>query len=169
MAIVEHAYYASFGYHCNMFYAVSSRYGSPTDFMVWSNRLNHSQHLIDAIHAAGLFVIIDIVQSHASPNCDDGLNLFDGSDALYFAEGEAGNHKQWGSKCFDYRKREVIILQTIHQVVQFLLGQLAFFVETYHIDGFRFDGVTSMLYNDHAISRGFNGHYEDYYGFNSNV
>ncbi|KAK8794149.1 hypothetical protein WA171_003274 [Blastocystis sp. BT1] len=150
MAIVEHAYYASFGYHCNMFYAVSSRYGTPTDF----------KRLVDAVHAAGLYVVIDIIQSHASPNIDDGLNCFDGSNHQYFAEGEAGEHRLWGSKCFDYKKREV---------VQFLLGQLLYFVEEYHIDGFRFDGVTSMMYNDHAICRGFNGDYRDYFGFHSNI
>ena len=66
----------------------------------------------------------------------------------------------WNSKCFNYGKKEV---------VQFLLGQLLYFVEVYHIDGFRFDGVTSILYNDHAINRGFNGDYRDYFGFDSNV
>ena len=98
--------------------------------------------------------------SHASPNTGDGLNLFDGSNDQYFARGEAGDHALWRSKCFDYGKREV---------VQFLLGQLLYFVETYHVDGFRFDGVTSILYNDHAINRGFNGDYRDYFGFGSNV
>lgn len=117
-----------------------------------------------------MYVVIDIIQryvlptlindSHASPNIDDGLNCFDGSNHQYFAEGEAGEHRLWGSKCFDYKKREV---------VQFLLGQLLYFVEEYHIDGFRFDGVTSMMYNDHAICRGFNGDYRDYFGFHSNV
>ncbi|CBK25035.2 uncharacterized protein [Blastocystis hominis] len=150
MAIVEHAYYPSFGYQCNLFYAISSRFGTPTDFM----------RLVDACHAAGLFVIVDIVQGHASPNVEDGINQFDGSDDLYFAPGEAGNHSQWGSKCFDYRKREV---------TQFLLGQLLYFVEVYHIDGFRFDAVTSIIYNDHAITRGFTGNYEEYFGFYSNI
>lgn len=98
--------------------------------------------------------------SHASPNVGDGLNRFDGTDTQYFASGEAGNHSLWGSKCFDYKKREV---------VQFLLGQIFYFVQEFHIDGFRFDGVTSMLYNDHAISRGFDGNYQDYFGFHSNV
>ena len=82
--------------------------------------------------------------SHASPNEGDGLNLFDGTE----------------TKCFDYKKKEV---------VQFLLGQILYFVEEYRIDGFRFDGVTSILYNDHAIERGFNGDYQDYFGFHSNV
>ena len=98
--------------------------------------------------------------SHASPNVGDGLNRFDGTDTQYFASGEAGNHSLWGSKCFDYKKREV---------VQFLLGQIFYFVQEFHIDGFRFDGVTSMLYNDHAISRGVDGNYQDYFGFHSNV
>lgn len=108
MAIVEHTYYASFGYHVNMFYAISSRFGTPTDFMVfiWYVLLLF-KHLIDTIHAAGLFVIVDLVQSHASPNSEDGLNFFDGSDHQYFPSGEAGNHTLWNSKCFDYSKREV--------------------------------------------------------------
>ena len=107
MAVVEHAYYASFGYHCNLFYAVSSRYGTPLEFMVGHRLINNTQRLIDAIHSAGLYVIVDIIQSHASPNANDGLNLFDGTENLYFAEGEKGNHSLWGSKCFDYSKKEV--------------------------------------------------------------
>ena len=98
--------------------------------------------------------------SHASPNEGDGLNLFDGTETQYFAPGAAGTHSLWGSKCFDYKKKEV---------VQFLLGQILYFVEEYRIDGVRFDGVTSMLYNDHAIERGFNGDYQDSFGFHSNV
>ena len=101
-----------------------------------------------------------LTSSHASPNVGDGLNFFDGTETQYFAAGETGTHSLWGSKCFDYKKREV---------VQFLLGQILFFVEEYRIDGFRFDGVTSMLYNDHAIEKGFNGDYQDYFGFHSNV
>lgn len=103
---------------------------------------------------------VSLTRSHASPNTEDGLNFFDGSRDQYFAPGEAGDHALWKSKCFDYKKKEV---------VQFLLGQLLYFVEAYHIDGFRFDGVTSILYNDHAINRGFNGDYRDYFGFHSNV
>ena len=103
---------------------------------------------------------VSLTRSHASPNTEDGLNFFDGSRDQYCAPGEAGDHALWKSKCFDYKKKEV---------VQFLLGQLLYFVDTYHIDGFRFDGVTSILYNDHAINRGFNGDYRDYFGFHSNV
>lgn len=98
--------------------------------------------------------------SHASPNTGDGLNQFDGSDDQYFAPGAAGDHALWKSKCFDFAKKEV---------AQFLLGQLLCFAEMYHVDGFRFDGVTSILYTDHAIDRGFNGDYRDYFGFHSHV
>lgn len=145
MGIVEHAYYASFGYHCNCLYAVSSRFGTPEDFM----------RLVDAIHELDMVIIIDVIHSHASSNVEDGLNLFDGSTDQYFYPDARGDHLLWGSKCFNYSRPEVI---------RFLAGQLKFFVDVYSVDGFRFDGVTSILLNNHGINQGFTGSYTEYFG-----
>jgi 1,4-alpha-glucan branching enzyme len=131
MAIAEHPYYASFGYHVSNFFAVSSRFGTPEDL----------KYLVREAHKLGIRVIMDIVHSHAVKNIDEGLNLFDGSDDPYFHAGERGNHPHWDSKCFNYGKQEVM---------QFLLSNLKFWMKEFHFDGFRFDGVTSMLYFDHG-------------------
>lgn len=132
MAIMEHAYYASFGYQVNNFFAASSRYGSPEDL----------KELIDTAHSMGLVVLLDVVHSHASKNVLDGLNMFDGSDHLYFHEGVKGRHELWDSRLFNYGH---------HEVLRFLLSNLRFWMEEYQFDGFRFDGVTSMLYTHHGI------------------
>lgn len=132
MAIMEHAYYASFGYQVNNFFAASSRYGSPEDL----------KELIDTAHSMGLVVLLDVVHSHASKNVLDGLNMFDGSDHLYFHEGGKGRHDLWDSRLFNYGH---------HEVLRFLLSNLRFWMEEYQFDGFRFDGVTSMLYVHHGI------------------
>jgi 1,4-alpha-glucan branching enzyme len=132
MAIAEHPYYASFGYHVSNFFAVSSRFGTPTDL----------KYLIRKAHEQGLAVIMDLVHSHTVKNVAEGLNLFDGSDNQYFHPGERGNHPYWDSKCFDYGKREVL---------RFLLSNIKFWMKEFHFDGFRFDGVTSMLYFDHGL------------------
>ncbi|CAI7595980.1 unnamed protein product [Penicillium manginii] len=145
MAIMEHAYYASFGYQVNNFFAASSRYGSPEDL----------KELIDTAHSLGLVVLLDVVHSHASKNVDDGINMFDGSDHLYFHEGGKGRHDQWDSRLFNYGH---------HEVLRFLLSNLRFWMEEYQFDGFRFDGVTSMLYTHHGIGTGFSGGYHEYYG-----
>jgi len=131
MAVQEHPYYGSFGYHVSSFFAVSSRFGTPEDL----------KYLIDTAHGLGIHVLLDIVHSHAVKNTAEGLNNFDGSGHQYFLEGEAGDHPQWDSKCFDYNKSEV---------VQFLLSNVRFWLEEYRFDGFRFDGVTSMLYHHHG-------------------
>lgn len=132
MAVMEHAYYASFGYQVNNFFAASSRFGTPEDL----------KELIDTAHSMGLAVLLDVVHSHASSNVDDGLNMFDGSDHLYFHEGARGRHEAWGSRVFNYGS---------YEVMRFLLSNLRFWMEEYQFDGFRFDGVTSMLYTHHGI------------------
>ena len=148
MAIMEHAYYGSFGYHVTSFFASSSRYGNPDDL----------KYLVDKAHGLGLFVIIDVVHSHAAQNVTDGLNLFDGTDHCYFHSGPQGEHTLWGSKIFDYSKWEVI---------RFLLSNLRWYIDEYRFDGFRFDGITSMLYRHHGIGTGFSGDYKEY--FNDSV
>ncbi|KAF2861241.1 glycoside hydrolase family 13 protein [Piedraia hortae CBS 480.64] len=145
MAIMEHAYYASFGYQINSFFAASSRYGEPDDL----------KELVDTAHGLGITVLLDVVHSHASKNVLDGLNMFDNSDHLYFHEGARGRHELWDSRLFNYGN---------HEVLRFLLSNLRFWMEEYQFDGFRFDGVTSMLYLHHGIGTGFSGGYHEYFG-----
>nr|MDA3852749.1 alpha amylase C-terminal domain-containing protein [Bacteroidales bacterium] len=146
MAIQEHPYYGSFGYHVSNFFAASSRFGTPEEL----------KELIDAAHGMGIAVIMDIVHSHAVKNTKEGLGLFDGSSHLYFHEGERRNHVAWDSLCFDYAKDNVL---------HFLLSNCKFWLEEYQLDGFRFDGVTSMLYYSHGLNEDFNG-YDSYYNGN---
>ena len=144
MAIMEHADYASFGYHVNYLFAVSSRFGTPEEFM----------YLIDKCHENGLFVIMDIIHSHASSNVNDGLNYWDGTDHLYFHGGERGKHVQWDSKLYNYSSYETLRL---------LLSSCAYYINEFRIDGFRFDCVTSMLYTHHGIDYVFTGNYQEYF------
>lgn len=148
MGIQEHPYYGSFGYHVSNFYAVSSRFGTPDDL----------KRLIDAAHGLGLRVIMDLVHSHSVKNELEGLNMFDGNPGLYFYNDERRNHPEWGSLCFDYGKGNVL---------HFLLSNCKYWIEEYHIDGFRFDGVSSMLYNNHGLGVSFKGY--DLYFDDSNV
>ena len=136
MAIQEHPYYGSFGYHVSNFFAVSSRFGTPDEF----------KSLIDTAHQLGLCVIMDLVHSHSVKNSLEGLNIFDGTPYLYFHDGERRNHPAWDSLCFNYGKNEVL---------HFLLSNCKYWLEEYHVDGFRFDGITSMLYTHHGLSRDF--------------
>ncbi|KAI9785487.1 MAG: alpha-1,4-glucan branching enzyme [Geoglossum umbratile] len=145
MAIMEHPYYASFGYQVTSFFAASSRYGTPDDL----------KELVDAAHGMGITVLLDVVHSHACKNVLDGLNLFDGTDHLYFHEGEKGRHELWDSRLFNYGN---------HEVLRFLLSNLRFWTDEYQFDGFRFDGVTSILYTHHGIGTGFSGGYHEYFG-----
>ncbi len=138
MAIMEHPYYASFGYQVTNFFAASSRFGTPEDL----------KDLINTAHGMGIAVLLDIVHSHASKNTREGLNEFDGTAYQFFHDGARGDHSAWGTKCFNYGKPEVI---------HFLLSNLKFWLEEYHFDGFRFDGVTSMLYLDHGLGTAFTG------------
>ncbi|RMG26673.1 MAG: 1,4-alpha-glucan-branching enzyme [Bacteroidetes bacterium] len=143
MAIHEHPYYGSFGYHVSNFFAPTSRFGTPEDL----------KYLIDTAHQMGIAVIMDVVHSHAVKNFAEGLNDFDGSGNQYFHEGGRGYHAAWDSKLFNYGKWEV---------QQFLLSNLAYWMEEFHFDGFRFDGVTSMLYFHHGDHITFD-HYDKYF------
>lgn len=143
MAIAEHPYYASFGYQVSSFFAASSRFGTPEELKA----------LIDTAHGLGLSVIMDLIHSHAVLNEVEGLSRFDGTLHQYFHEGERGLHALWDSRCFDYGKS---------QVLHFLLSNCRFWLDEYKLDGFRFDGVTSMLYRHHGIGRSFTT-YEDYF------
>lgn len=152
MAIMEHAYYASFGYQVTSFFAASSRFGTPEEL----------KELIDTAHGLGITVLLDVVHSHASKNVDDGLNNFDGTDYQYFHSGGKGSHPLWDSRLFNYGKYEVL---------RFLLSNLKFYLDVYKFDGFRFDGVTSMLYLHHGVGAGgaFSGDYNEYLNVNSPV
>ncbi len=143
MAIQEHPYYGSFGYHVSSFFAASSRFGTPDELKA----------LIDEAHKLGIAVIMDIVHSHAVKNELEGLGRYDGSYNQFFYEGDRREHPAWDSLCFDYGKNEVI---------HFLLSNCKYWMEEYKFDGFRFDGVTSMLYYDHGLGKAF-GSYNDYY------
>ena len=145
MAVMEHPYYGSFGYHVSNFFAVSSRFGTPEEL----------KELIDTAHGMGLLVIMDLVHSHSVKNVHEGLNRFDGTNCQYFHAGARGQHPTWGSLCFDYAK---------YEVQQFLLSNIRFWLEEYRFDGFRFDGVASMLYLDHGIKEFSN--YDDYFDDN---
>lgn len=145
MAVMEHAYYACFGYQVTNFFAASSRYGTPEEL----------KELIDVAHGNGILVLLDVVHSHAAKNVLDGLNQFDGTHSGHFHDGGRGFHDLWDSRLFDYTKWEVL---------RFLLSNLRWYMENYKFDGFRFDGVTSMIYHDHGLGHGFGGDYPDYYG-----
>lgn len=153
MAVMEHSYYASFGYHVTNFFAVSSRSGTPEEL----------KYLIDKAHSLGLRVLIDVVHSHASNNVTDGLNGYDfgqATEASYFHTGDHGYHKLWDSRLFNYGNWEV---------QRFLLSNLRWWLDEFKFDGFRFDGVTSMLYHHHGINMSFTGNYSEYFGFSTNV
>ncbi|VAH48078.1 unnamed protein product [Triticum turgidum subsp. durum] len=150
MAIQEHSYYGSFGYHVTNFFAPSSRFGSPEDL----------KSLIDRAHELGLVVLMDVVHSHASNNTLDGLNGFDGTDTHYFHGGSRGHHWMWDSRVFNYGNKEVI---------RFLLSNARWWLEEYKFDGFRFDGATSMMYTHHGLQVTFTGSYHEYFGFATDV
>ncbi len=143
MAIQEHPYYGSFGYHVSSFYAPSSRFGTPEEL----------KSLIDEAHRLGIAVIMDIVHSHAVKNEVEGLGRLDGSYNQYFYGDHRREHPAWDSLCFDYGKNDVL---------NFLLSNCKYWLEEFKFDGFRFDGVTSMLYYNHGLGQAF-GSYGDYY------
>ncbi len=149
MAIAEHPYYASFGYQVTNFYAPSYRFGTPDDL----------KYLIDKAHAEGISVLLDVVHSHACPNESEGLNKQDLTENQYFSEGGRGWHTAWGTKLFDYAKDEVL---------EFLLSNLTYWQKEFHFDGFRFDGVTSMLFEDHGLGDSFVS-YDQYFSLNTNI
>ena len=149
MAIMEHPYYGSFGYQVANFYAASSWFGRPEDL----------KYLVNKAHEMGLCVLLDVVHSHAVKNTAEGINMFDGTTWQFFHDGGKGDHPAWGTKCFDYGKTGVI---------HFLLSNLKFWMTEYHFDGFRFDGVTSMLYHDHGLGTDFNTN-NKYFSYNTHT
>lgn len=150
MAVMEHAYYGCFGYQVTSFFAASSRFGTPDQL----------KRLIDTAHSLGIYVLLDVVHSHASKNVLDGLNQFDGTNSCFFHDGPRGEHNLWDSRLFDYSQVEVL---------RFLLSNLCWYLEEYRFDGFRFDGVTSMLYHSHGLGEGFSGDYNEYFGLNTDT
>ena len=149
MAIMEHPYYASFGYQVSNFFAPAHWFGTPDDL----------KYLINKAHELNMYVLLDVVHSHSSANVGEGLNLFDGTEDQYFLPGDRGNHPAWNTKLFNYGK---------HEVIHFLLSNLKYWLEVFHFDGFRFDGVTSMIYQDHGLGQAFTN-YNQYFGLNTNV
>ena len=149
MAIQEHPYYGSFGYQVTNFFAASSWYGEPEGL----------KYLINQAHAMEIRVLLDVVHSHACPNVGEGLQYQDGTDGQYFLEGGEGRHPAWGTRLFNYRRPEVL---------HFLLSNLKFWMEEYHFDGFRFDGVTSMMYHDHGLGSAFTD-YSMYFNMNTDL
>ena len=149
MAIMEHPYYGSFGYQVSSFFAASS----------WFGRKDDLKYLVNTAHEMGIRVLLDVVHSHAVSNYSEGINMFDGTTWQFFHDGGKGDHPAWGTKCFNYGKDEVI---------HFLLSNLKFWMTEYHFDGFRFDGVTSMLYHDHGLGTNFD-HNEKYFSMNTHT
>jgi len=146
MAIQEHPFYGSFGYHVSSFFAASSRFGTPEDL----------KELVDTAHASGISVIMDLVHSHSVKNVNEGLGLFDGSPGQYFHANNRRQHIAWDSLCFDYGKDNVI---------HFLLSNCRYWLEEYRFDGYRFDGITSMIYYDHGLEKNFTT-YDEYFDGN---
>lgn len=134
MAVAEHAYYGCFGYHVTSFFAPSSRFGTPEEL----------KYLVDRAHGMGIQVVVDLVHAHASSNSIDGIGEIDGTDHCYMHGGALGHHSQWDSKLFNYENYETL---------RFLLSNVKFWLEEFRFDGFRFDGVSSMLYKSHAIGK----------------
>ena len=149
MAIQEHPYYGSFGYQVTNFFAASHWYGAPEDL----------KYLVNTAHSMGIRVLLDVVHSHACPNVGEGLQLQDGTEDQYFLAGGEGWHPAWGTKLFNYGRTEVL---------HFLLSNLKFWMEEYHFDGFRFDGVTSMIYHDHGLGSAFTN-YDMYFNLNTDL
>lgn len=146
MAIPEHPYYGSFGYHVSSFFAASSRFGTPEELKL----------LIDEAHGMGIAVVMDLIHSHAVKNEVEGLGKYDGTRYQFFHDGPRGEHPAWDSYCFNYGKNEVL---------HFLFSNLKYWLEEYNFDGYRFDGVTSMLYYDHGLGKAFTS-YGDYFSPN---
>ncbi len=149
MAVQEHPYYGSFGYQVTNFFAAAHWYGAPDGL----------KYLVNKAHSMGIRVLLDVVHSHACPNVGEGLQMQDGTDDQYFLPGEQGWHPAWGTRLFNYARPEVL---------HFLLSNLKFWQEEYHFDGFRFDGVTSMIYHDHGLGSAFTN-YDMYFNMNTDL
>jgi len=150
MAVAEHAHYGCFGYHVTSFFAPASRQGTPEELKL----------LVDTAHGLGIVVLMDLVHAHASSNALDGIAQMDGTDHCYSHGGPKGHHSEWDSTIFDYLKWEVL---------RFLLSNVKWWVEEYGFDGFRFDGITSMLYHSHGIGKGYTGGYHEYFGPDADI
>lgn len=149
MAILEHPYYGSFGYQVSNFFAPSSRFGTPEDL----------KYLINKAHLSGITVLLDLVHSHAVKNIAEGINEFDGTAYQFFHDGPKGEHPGWDSKLFNYGKPEVL---------HFLLSNIKYWLTEFHFDGFRFDGVTSMLYHHHGLCTAFDN-YAKYFSMDTDI
>lgn len=149
MAVMEHPYYGSFGYQVSNFFAPSSRYGTSSEL----------KELVNTAHAMGITVLLDLVHSHAIKNTNEGICEFDGTVGQFFHEGERGDHSAWDTKLFNYGKNGVL---------HFLLSNLKYWMEVFHFDGFRFDGVTSMIYRDHGLGSAFTD-YSMYFSLNTDT
>ena len=149
MAVQEHPYYGSFGYQVTNFFAAAHWYGAPDGL----------KYLVNKAHSLGIRVLLDVVHSHACPNVGEGLQMQDGTDDQYFIPGDRGWHPAWGTRLFNYARPEVL---------HFLLSNLKFWQTEYHFDGFRFDGVTSMIYHDHGLGSAFTN-YDMYFNMNTDI
>jgi 1,4-alpha-glucan branching enzyme len=150
MACAEHAHYGCFGYHVTSFFAPASRQGTPEEL----------KYLVDTAHGLGIIVLMDLVHAHASSNTLDGLAMMDGTDHCYTHGGAKGHHAEWDSKIFHVTK---------YEVMRFLLSNIRWWLEEYKFDGFRFDGITSMLYHSHGIGKGYTGGYHEYFGPDADI
>mmetsp|Transcript_58518 Transcript_58518/g.127101 ORF Transcript_58518/g.127101 Transcript_58518/m.127101 type:complete len:808 (-) Transcript_58518:351-2774(-) len=150
MAVAEHAHYGCFGYHVTSFFAPASRQGTPEEL----------KYLVDTAHGLGIIVLMDLVHAHASSNTLDGLAMMDGTDHCYTHGGAKGHHAEWDSKIFHVTK---------YEVMRFLLSNIRWWLEEYKFDGFRFDGITSMLYHSHGIGKGYTGGYHEYFGPDADI
>lgn len=150
MAVAEHAHYGCFGYHVTSFFSPASRSGTPEEL----------KYLVDTAHGLGIHVLMDLVHAHASSNTLDGIAQMDGTDHCYTHGGPKGHHSEWDSKIFNYLKYEVL---------RFLLSNVKWWLTEYQFDGFRFDGITSMLYHSHGIGKGYTGGYHEYFGPDADI